>query len=92
MMIDGRGLVMDVATRRVISEMKPGDFGGVLQVDAAMVVPSGEHAITSKGSPFAGLHALTSARISSAAESMPGIMSHATQAHELIAPNSRSAQ
>lgn len=92
MMIDGRGLVMDIATRSVSSEMKPGDVGGVLQVDAAMVVGGEEHAPTSKGSPFAGLNALTRARISGASESNAGFTTHVTQAHELIAPKSRSAR
>ena len=68
MMLDGRGLVLDVAARCVESELKPGDVDGVLRVDAAMVVPGDEHAITRKGSPFAGLNALTSARISGEAD------------------------
>lgn len=100
MMLDGRGLVMDVATRSVVAEMKPGDVGGILQVDAAMVVASasgasggaGGGAGKANGSPFAGLNALTSARINSATETMARNALAVSQAQELIAPNSRSAR
>jgi hypothetical protein len=40
MMIDGRGLVVDVAERVVRAEVLPDDARGVWRVDAALVVPA----------------------------------------------------
>jgi hypothetical protein len=68
MLLDGRGVIMDVATRSVVAEMKPGDVGDMLRVEAAMVVPVVARDGDRNGSPFAGLNALTSARLSGAAD------------------------
>jgi hypothetical protein len=42
MMIDGRGIVVDVTGRMITSEMRADDVSGMLQIDAAMVVPQDE--------------------------------------------------
>lgn len=76
MMIDGRGVVMDVRNRCVIAEMKPQDSSAMLAVDGAMIVPADDADAGSRGSPFAGLNALTAARVGQsaggAARSLPG--------------------
>jgi hypothetical protein len=40
MMIDGRGVLLDVASRTIVGEMKPDDAQGLLRMDTAMVVPA----------------------------------------------------
>lgn len=69
MMLDGRGLEMDIASRTIISELRPGDEARLLRVDAAMVVASPSEDSTARGSPFAGLQDLNAARLVSAAKS-----------------------
>lgn len=55
MMIDGRGLVLDVAGRTIVGEMRPDEPQPMLHVDAAMVVPASESAGASRHQPLAGL-------------------------------------
>lgn len=77
MMIDGRGLEIDIATRAVISELTPTSGARPLRIDAALIVPrvsqpSGDARIGNAGrtgSPFAGINDLTAARLSFAAKS-----------------------
>lgn len=70
MMIDGRGLVIDVASRSILAELTPQDHGDIRRLDAAMVVPgaseSSDRGAGSHGSPFAGINDLTTARLASA--------------------------
>lgn len=72
MMIDGRGLEVDIAARAVMSELRAGDAGQLLHIDAAMVVGDEASATTNaqrRGLPFAGINSLSAAWLSLAADS-----------------------
>lgn len=49
MLIDGRGLVMDVAERALTAELSAADSGAVMDIDAAVYVPGEEEGSASRG-------------------------------------------
>ena len=55
LMLDGRGVIVDVRSRAITGELTATDAPELLRIDAAMVVASADQDDAGRGSPFAGL-------------------------------------